>query len=265
MLNFYLVGDTHGDLSFASRVMKAAKFDGVDTIFQLGDFGVWPGESGKYYLDTLSETAGKRGVRWNVTLGNHEDYNQIEDHPESDPKGFWLRPNIWVMGNKAGLLEYGDLRIATFGGAYSIDKNSRKPDQSWWWQEKPRDTDLYSLEGQLDARGWKNVDILLTHDAPNSMPVWPGFFKDDMDSNYCRQMVTMAYDIAKPRYGFHGHYHRYMNYEHVHTGGVARVTGLGANPWAMYNPNEDDHNSVAKVFWDGDSLITAITNEWTRF
>lgn len=265
MTNFYLVGDTHGDLSFASRVMKAARYDGVDTIFQLGDFGVWPGPEGKYYLDTLSETAGKRGVRWNVTLGNHEDYDQIEGHPDYDATGFFIRPNIWVMGNKAGLMEFAGMRVASFGGAYSIDKNYRKPNRSWWWQEKPRDHDLYSLEYQMAEKGWDKVDILLTHDSPNSMPVWPGFFKDDADSNYCRQMVTMAYDIAQPTYGFHGHYHRFMTYGHAHRGGVAQVMGLGANPWAMHNLSEDDHYSVAMAMGDKNNLISAITNEWTRF
>lgn len=268
MTNFYLVGDTHGDLSFASRIMKAAKADGIDTIFQLGDFGVWPGKDGAYYLDTLSQTAVNRGIRWNVTLGNHEDYDQIESHPAYAEKGFFIRPNIWIMGNHVGVMEYAGLKIAAFGGAYSIDKNYRKPNQSWWWQEKPRPADLEMLTNLMMREGWSSVDVLLTHDAPNSMPTWDGFFKDDQESNFCRQMVTLAYDIAKPAIGFHGHYHRAMNYTHRHDGGHAVVVGLGANPFAMSQwLDENDHGSVAvATVTDGvGSMVVKTTNEWVRF
>lgn len=263
MIKFYLVGDTHGDLSFASRICKAAEADGVDTIYQLGDFGVWPGDSGQYYLDTLSENAGKRGVTWKVTLGNHEDYDQLDQIAGVERGSFNLRENIRILGYKAGVWQHGDIRFACIGGAVSIDRNMRMPHVSYWPQETIKDVDLWSLETQMGFWKWDGVDILLSHDAPTSIPTWDGFIKNDSWSNANREQMDLAYDIARPRFGFHGHYHKYLNYTHDYRGGRATVVGLGANPPAMVNRwDEQSHNSVMMGMWEDGNLLVSVANGW---
>jgi predicted phosphodiesterase len=227
MAKFLVVGDVHGDLSFASGVCRLAVDQGVTDIFQVGDFGVWDHtEEGVYFLETLDKNSELRGVNWTFVAGNHENYDRLENYAAVegivDTNGMvGLRPSIWWTG-RTNVWDYKGLRMAAFGGAYSIDKANRREGVSWWSQEMPTQADLYDFEDQV---GNVPVDFLFTHDSTVSLPEWPGFFKADVDSAYCRNVVTEAYNICKPEVAFHGHYHRELQYTHEDT----QVFGLGCN------------------------------------
>jgi hypothetical protein len=225
MNEILVVGDVHGDLSFASAICRTAKAFGISDIIQVGDFGVWDHtEEGVYFLDKLDENSELRGVNWTFVAGNHENYDSLEDRQAlgADDSGFVeLRKNIRWTG-RTNVWDYKGYRFAAFGGAYSIDKADRKPGSSWWWQEMPTLADLYNFEGQV---GGDHVDILFTHDSTTSLPEWPGFFKADVDSAASRNIITSAYWISKPALAFHGHYHRELEYAHEQ----AKVYGLGCN------------------------------------
>jgi hypothetical protein len=261
---FYLVGDFHGDLEWASQVMRSAWKDGVKTIFQLGDFGVWPGEFGKNYLDKLSKLAVVRDIVWKVTLGNHEDYGQI-DHlfmwgAVTEPQD--IRENITILGNKAQVFSEFGLKFASLGGAVSIDRFDRVPGKSWWPQEKTTDQDVRNLAAMFGQTGWSQVDVLLTHDAPPEIPTWYGFVKDDIDSTINRQKMGQAHTIVNPRVWFHGHYHRPLHYSAAD--GHTDVIGLGANPPAMYNDKVWLHGSVMKVTVGENAKMTIEEVKWWK-
>jgi len=227
MTKLMIVGDVHGDFSFASAVCRTAEGEGITDIIQVGDFGIWDHlPDGVYFLDQLSLNAERRGVNWTFVAGNHENYDRLENYAEvgelRDADGMvkvrpfirWTgRTNVW---NQAGL------RMGAFGGAYSIDRHSRTPGRSWWWQEFPTDTDLNNLEAQVALLP---VDVLFTHDSPTSLPTWDGFYKDDRASEQSRTYMDHAYTIARPTTWFHGHYHRKLEYKHF----GADVYGLGCN------------------------------------
>jgi predicted phosphodiesterase len=249
MTKYYVVGDVHGDVSFASKVMKAANANGVHHIFQVGDFGVWDHHpDGLYFLDKVNENAELRDVYWWVVLGNHENYDSIERYQaESQGSMIHLRDRIRVLGNKSGMVELDGLKIAACGGAYSIDKARRTPGSSWWPQEMTTYGDVERLRNLVDIHG--QPDILLTHDAPSSLPGWPGFMKDDPASNANRQMMDAVWDITRPKYWFHGHYHRALQYGHEGT----FVVGLDMN---------GNGNSVVALNNDDGDVSWEYDNDW---
>ena len=227
MNEFMVVGDVHGDLPFASAICRTAKAFSISDIIQVGDFGIWDhlGE-GVYFLDKLDENSELRGVNWTFVAGNHENYDRLENYAltdgiRDDDNMIKLRDRIRWTG-RTNVWEYKGVRLGAFGGAYSIDRYSRTPGISWWPQEMPTLADLYEFEEQV---GDKPLGFLFTHDAPNSLPTWDGFIKDDPASNNSRQMITNAYHVSKPALGFHGHYHRELTYSHQ----GAEVYGLGCN------------------------------------
>jgi predicted phosphodiesterase len=259
MFKFYVVGDTHGDLSFASKVCKAAERDGVTTIFQVGDFGIWSKkDEDNYFLDKLNENAGLRGVHWYVTLGNHENYDMVEEFQSVATGSFIpVRENITVLGNKTAVFELQGVKFGSVGGAVSIDREMRIEGKSWWPQENTKYADVQRFMDLIDIMG--PVDVLLTHDAPSTIE-FDGFYKNDVLSNANRAMMDVVGDIARAKYWFHGHYHRALAYRYKDT----HVVGLGANPEAMpWHMDEFDHKSVAIVHVDDDGDVTyGYTHEW---
>jgi predicted phosphodiesterase len=227
MSRFLIVGDVHGDFSFASAVCRTAQAEGITDIIQVGDFGIWDHHpDGVYFLDKLSENSEKRGVNWTFVAGNHENYDRLENYAKTDgltdEQGMVnIRPRIRWTG-RTNVWEQQGVRFGAFGGAYSIDRYARTAGTSWWPQEFPRDSDLTSLEAQVDN---EPVAVLLTHDAPTSLPTWHGFMKDDLASDQSRRYMDEAYNIANPALWFHGHYHRKLHYKHF----GAEVYGLGCN------------------------------------
>ncbi|GAA1506069.1 metallophosphoesterase [Nocardioides humi] len=72
-----LAGDWHGNTRWAlARIADVAE-RGVALILHLGDFGIWPGTSGRTYLDRLEDACTEHGVGIWVTPGNHEDWGRL--------------------------------------------------------------------------------------------------------------------------------------------------------------------------------------------
>lgn len=62
MSTIALAGDWHGNARWAvARIADVAE-RGVDLILHLGDFGIWPGESGLAYVRQVEEACAERGV-----------------------------------------------------------------------------------------------------------------------------------------------------------------------------------------------------------
>lgn len=251
MTEYYVVGDVHGNVSFASAVMRAAAADGVHHIFQVGDFGVWDHQpDGKYFLDKVNENAEKRDVYWWVTLGNHENYDSIERYQkegETDGNLIKLRDRITVLGNKSAMIEVDGLRVASCGGAYSIDKAYRTEGSSWWRQEKTTYGDVERLRQMVDAHGQPH--ILLTHDSPSSLPIWNDMYKQDWESKGNREMMDEVWKFTRPGLWIHGHYHRWLEYRHNET----QVVGLA---------RDGEENSVVTLRNDDGDISYSRNNEW---
>lgn len=143
------------------------------------------------------------------------------------------RGSIKMIGNKQCMF---------LGGAYSIDKDWRVPNVSWWHQELIRGTDVNrairnsnpatDLGGGVD---WgQRIDVMLTHDAPPSEYLEADLakfgYKVGPESHYNRQMLKQAVDEVRPKVLYHGHYHtRYSAPYTTKDGWQVQVEGIGAN------------------------------------
>jgi predicted phosphodiesterase len=249
---FLVVGDVHGNTMWATSLCYFAAKNGIDTIYQVGDFGLWDHQrEGVAFLNRLNKESVKCGVNWYWVPGNHENYDSLAIHRAQgggiDDRGFVvLRSNIRST-DKALVWTHEGLTFGAVGGAVSIDRDHRTEGRSWWPQEATTPDDISLFRDML---GDNRVDVLLTHDSPTNLPVWNGFVKDDVASENNRHMMNMAYDEADATVAFHGHYHRHLAYTYNSTA----VVGLSCDPsgsafWG------GDGRSFAIVSYDGDYSV----------
>jgi len=206
-----LAGDWHGNDRWAVSVLDTFAARGVKTVYHLGDFGIWPGDGGKFYLQKIFETCEKHGITLWVTPGNHEDWTQIEDEK-------WTERQI-IGGDKAktwevALLPRGffweldGVSFISLGGAPSIDFEHRSEGKSWWPEEV---IESHHLERLVKA------DVMLCHDSPDggTLQVQHIISSNPMGWSqkgltYCakgRNLMNQAVEIVEPKLFVHGHYH----------------------------------------------------------
>jgi len=113
--------------------------------------------------------------------GNHEDFELLEKIEELEiPEFFYLRTGIHLIG---------ELKVVSIGGIFYQGNNPLKAILPKYTQEKEME---FLFESNMD------VDILLTHDAPQGM----GFREGIGGSPY----VSLAIEYLRPKFLFHGHY-----------------------------------------------------------
>jgi hypothetical protein len=219
-LTFAFCGDWHRDLFFAIRVIRELASQGITVIYQLGDFGLFPGELGKKYLDGVARICNELGVRLVVIPGNHDDYDRIATM-RPDDEG-WLKLsnpiycNIFFAPRGHTWMESG-YRFAALGGAGSVDRLLREEGTSWWAAEQITDGDCLALVHNVQARGWDRVDFLLTHEAPAGPHLIsmfngynrPAWFTVEIEYDCWTQRIRMrnAVDQIMPYINIHGHWH----------------------------------------------------------
>lgn len=235
-VGFAFAADWHGDAQWAVGVIQLVADRGLDTLYQLGDFGLFPGSWGRKYLDTLAKAinninidraakAQETGVpvvlfRLIVIPGNHDDYNRI-DLMKPDADG-WLKlskniyHNMYFAPRGHTWVDSG-CRFGALGGAGSVDKNIRVVDKSWWAKEEITKEDCNVLIDNVKNEGWDRLDFLLTHEAPAGPRLQsmfdeynrPNWFTIEVE-HYCwaqRVLLREAVDIVQPFVNVHGHWH----------------------------------------------------------
>lgn len=230
-----LAGDWHGATRYAKQAIELAHRNGVKLIIQLGDFGVWPGETGNLFLKALRLDLEKYDIDLWVVPGNHEDYNQIEAIPVDPETGLQkLRNRIYLLPRGARWNWNGHDWMA-LGGATSLDRKHRKPHLSWWTQES-------ITQGQAQsAIDGGHADVMVTHDAPAGIHI-PGLLPDSMwdaqelhTAKQHQALLASVVHAVKPKKLFHGHFHiRYATDLFYDDQTTCRVTGLADNGDALF-------------------------------
>lgn len=130
-------GDWHGNLPWAKRCLERFAAEGITTVYQVGDFGLWPGPSGKKFLRVVNATCERAQLRLVVVPGNHEDYDRVKAMRTDDEGWLFLRdyPRIRFAPRGHAWTDARGSRFAALGGAGSIDRNLRRPGVSWWPEE----------------------------------------------------------------------------------------------------------------------------------
>jgi hypothetical protein len=216
-----VAGDWHGDQVWAQARIESLGERGITTVLHVGDFGIWPGPTGKIFLRAVEAACAKRDVILLVVPGNHEDWGRLtalwSSQKNRDETGallpLRLRDHIlllprgyrWAMGGRT---------FVSLGGAPSIDFESRTPGRDWW-----PDGEMMSRDDvELTIAGGP-ADVMITHDSPG--PPWcvpkieamirtnpMGWPKRALD--YARigtERVTEAFLGVAPRLLVHGHFH----------------------------------------------------------
>lgn len=215
-MKLLLAGDSHGNSGYMVGALRIAAEAECAEVFQLGDFGIWPGDKGAAYLDRLDQTTKETGVSLSFLDGNHEDFEKLDtlaaDKDRRLPDGRVLvRENIlWCP--RGTVIERADRRFGFLGGAVSVDKDHRVPFASWWPQENLTMDDLDVL---VSNAGSTPLDVLLTHDAPLSVGLgWKTAYRDSpwpervlREAEGTRHLLDMAVAATRPKVLVHGHWH----------------------------------------------------------
>ena len=141
----YITGDTHGE----SEVLMRRKpkdnkpLTDKDKMIICGDFGfvfTTRMENGRYAdeykLDFLEKSYPCELL---FVSGNHENFDRLMQYPDVERyKGVVkeIRKNIFML-KRGEVYEIEGKKFFTFGGAYSIDKASKRLNNAWWSQELP--------------------------------------------------------------------------------------------------------------------------------
>jgi Icc-related predicted phosphoesterase len=209
-------GDWHGNVAWANSRLQAFGAAGVSTVYQVGDFGLWPGSSGKRFLRTVESTCEQSDVQLFIVLGNHEDYGRVKLMRTDDAGWLYLKdyPRLRFATRGHTWVDAAGTRFAALGGAGSIDRNIRRPGVSWWPDEELTEDDCARLVSNVHGEGWQWVDVMITHEAPAGLrrlgiTTAPAWLTPEVEA-YCyaqRVRLREAMDEVAPRSLVHGHWH----------------------------------------------------------
>lgn len=169
-MKILFVGDTHGFNDIGKITIERLKFLGMtkdDLIVHCGDIGIsWAkpkDEVYEFWNNLLSPVV--------VCLGNHENYNWIEEQPiveRYNAKGYKIGENIFapIIGE---IVTYNNKTLWFYPGGYSIDYGFRTLDISIFKQELPFKEDSDQAIYQLFDKG--PVDVVVSHDGPREFIV----------------------------------------------------------------------------------------------
>lgn len=235
MKNYLFLGDTHGDLDFAAQAAELAAEHDAE-IIQVGDWGFeWPKASQVFALSAMLERAGEKFAKPPVTMrfidGNHDWHPELRrlvetlnKHVEPFPcGGVQLAPNVIYQPRASTHVDEDGTRFLFVGGAPSIDKHMRKLGKSWWPEEiitEEEHVRALAVEGQ--------VNVLLTHDAPDYPPGFQPKGDPEFRALSKRSMEMIAELIARHAPGLHVHGHWHHRHWYA-SGDVTTTVGLASN------------------------------------
>ena len=206
----YVAGDWHGNTQWANgRLQSIGMSDGPAGVLHVGDFGIWPGDSGKRYLDSVEKICARHGIAIWVTPGNHEDWTQLKALWASDTT--YIREHIRIL-RPGERFQLGGRTFVSLGGAPSMDRHLRTEGVNWGPDKEITEEDV-----ELAIAGGP-ADVMLTHDSPGSPwqtrtvelictqgSGWPvGAL---LRAEVGRNLLTRAVEALQPRLLVHGHYH----------------------------------------------------------
>lgn len=188
-----IVGDLHGHFPSLERAIVYAENNDCERIVQVGDFGIWPEEA------KLLKTMNPKIPVFFVD-GNHEHFPLLRERRKDSLHGIVeVYPNIFHC-SRGHVEKWSETTIMFLGGAFSIDRRSRKLGHSWFLQEEIND---YDMETALANK--EEINLMITHDAPfNLYTVDPYVYIGCIQN---REKLQKVWDTFKPSFWFFGHYH----------------------------------------------------------
>jgi predicted phosphodiesterase len=212
------LGDSHGNLRYLVDTANLLKTMGVDVLVVLGDFGfLWPGRHpNPSELERLSVYLTGAQQQCFFVDGNHEDFEQLLAMPLDQSGVRPVAPGIThIPRGYRTTLAHGRT-LAALGGANSVDRADRAPNENWWPEESISEADLERL-------GEDRADILIGHDAPLAVPRLNSILSKTRNRFWSaedlayeragRQMFDRGFKQVRPSLYFGGHFHLHLDEE----------------------------------------------------
>jgi hypothetical protein len=218
MTRIGLLGDTHSNPHWtAGYALGKFNREGIDTILQVGDFGIEGREYGQRFLKRVNLTLEHFGQHLYFVDGNHEDFDYLYSIPLNADGTRTVRENITHFP-RGYRWTWGDRSFVALGGAPSVDRHWRVFEnagvKSWWEQEYITDEDV----DRTIAGG--HADVMVCHDAPQYVKTIDhniagnplGFHEEDLRyADEGRRQMQRAFMAVQPALFLHGHYHFLVN------------------------------------------------------
>jgi hypothetical protein len=194
-------GDTHGRVSAFESIDLDARERGASVVIQVGDFGV-------HFVDNCPVADWFRnregGPTWITCGGNHDNWPVWRTMPEVQLFGGTVRelaPGCF-FAERGTVLNLGGEKHLFFGGAESTDKHHRREGRDWWSEETPNYSEFTRF---MDALEGEKPSVVITHDAPLSIPIWK-YNRDDSPTP--RNLENIFRNSAHlPARWYFGHHH----------------------------------------------------------
>lgn len=226
-----LAGDWHGNHIEAHRVVKHAVEHNVGIILHLGDFGIHKND--KPYLEKLQKDLHDANIHLFFIDGNHEDFPRLYDKKKLPDGTRFVRNNISYLP-RGYRFSINGVTFLAMGGAASVSRRFLRQGMSWWPEELITDEDVE----RGSAGGY--ADVMLCHDSPYSAP---NLIVDDVMNSIkaekrfhrehmlvClehRKQLDRVVQAVRPKWLFHGHYHKYMRGVFGYAGSDQKTTVIG--------------------------------------
>ena len=199
------LGDLHQSIDICKLAVRRfpiqKELDKSDVMIVCGDAGlVWDGsKEDKYWQEWLDE----RNFTTFCCLGNHENYNLINDYPiveifggkarEIQPSVFYaISEEIYTINGK---------KMLFINGADSHDKEWRTEGKSWWPQEQITEAKIDNALENLAKHNFQ-VDYIISHTGGSEVCRQLGFVPTVSDKMLDKVLETAWYSEH-----YCGHYH----------------------------------------------------------
>ena len=201
----YITGDLHQSIDICKlavhRFPIQKELDKSDVMIVCGDVGlVWDGsKEDKYWQKWLN---GKNFTTF-CCLGNHENYNLINDYPIIEVfggKAREIQPSIFyaISGE---IYTINGKKMLFINGADSHDKEWRTEGKSWWPQEQITEAEIDNALENLTAHNFQ-VDYIISHTGGSEICRQLGFMPTVSDKRFDKILEVTKYDKHCC-----GHYH----------------------------------------------------------
>jgi len=195
-----VIGDMHCNTAAITQILRRIHDLGVNVAVQVGDFGFWPGPSGRTYIGVVEEVLSSLGMHLTVIDGNHDWHEYLQQLSAAGP-GLYQVTNHIRYAARGTVFSLPDApRCLAAGGAPSPDRDRRVEGVSWWRQETMSTEEINRC---LDAGP---VDVVFAHDCPEQI-MQRVRFPHFPEGEYHRKVMSSIWESAQPRYWFSGHYH----------------------------------------------------------
>ena len=161
----YVTGDMHGDETRV-RARSITRLKAGDTLIVCGDFGfVWDNSPRE---KKLLEWLGSRRYTVAFLDGTHENYDLLNNYRET----MWNGGRVHRISGNLLHLQRGQIfniegvKIFTFGGGESADRDLRDEHTTWWREELPTPAEMAEGAENIDEVDCE-VDVVLTHEPPS--------------------------------------------------------------------------------------------------